>query len=84
LQRHGKARPFGQMMNLILSLTPKARAALYHEVAQESGIANYATPFMFRARTVEDWFLGSGLNRAMVEAGKKAIYLHGEIFVSVI
>lgn len=60
--------------DLVLGLTPAARAAIYIELGRHTENPAHRDPFRFRADLIEDWFHGSDLAPEVVARTKQLLY----------
>ena len=62
---------------LVFSLTPNVRATLYQQLAPNPANGFYSFPFLFQGDDLDEPFLGSGLDAALIAQAKKLIYRRG-------
>lgn len=62
---------------LILGLSPEARAAIYSWLARSKRNDYHAAPFVFRHGGLEEWLQDSGLSAATLALVKRVVYERG-------
>jgi hypothetical protein len=62
---------------LVLGLSPEARAKLYTRLAEFADNPEQALPFRFRADVADEWFAESGLPAETIERVKRLLYRRG-------
>ena len=67
--------------DVVRGFAPALRAALYAELGRNPDASVQARPFMFRGRTVSEWFFRSGVRQEMVEKIEPLVYRRGSYLV---
>lgn len=62
---------------LVLSLSPEARAKIYTQLAEFADNSEQALPFRFRADVADEWFADSDLSPATIARVKQLLYRRG-------